>query len=46
MTHQEERRADVAPLLRTVGLEGFERHYPRSSRAACASAWRWPARSR
>jgi NitT/TauT family transport system ATP-binding protein len=28
VTHQQSRRGDVAPLLRTVGLEGFEQHYP------------------
>src|SRR5215218_5175712 len=28
VTHQQSRRDDVAPLLRTVGLDGFEQHYP------------------
>jgi NitT/TauT family transport system ATP-binding protein len=28
VTKQRDRRSEVAPLLRTVGLEGFEKHYP------------------
>jgi NitT/TauT family transport system ATP-binding protein len=38
-------RAAAHPVLEELGLAGFEDAGPRSSRAACASASRWPARS-
>ena len=39
-----ERYARVDEYLELVGLAGFGGRFPRSSRAASSSAWRWPVR--